>query len=74
MRTINNINKEKLLQMAVMNGQREAHKRQQAQKYSYEKLNQGLTRYQRQRCNLNRTSHAFKSKSSQCNCHSGSRH
>ena len=40
---------------------------------SYEFINAKLTRFERQRANNFRKSHAFKSKSSQTNCHRGGR-
>ena len=51
----------------------EAKREQMRLRNSYEFINANLTRYERQRANKFRTSHAFKSKSSQCNCHTGGR-
>ena len=48
-------------------------KEEMRKRNSYEFINANLSRFERQRANKFRTSHAFKSKSSQCNCHTGGR-
>ena len=76
MQTIQNMtNKQEQALKRILEIQKEnQEKREEMRKRnSYEFINANLSRFERQRANKFRTSHAFKSKSSQCNCHTGGR-
>ena len=76
MQTIQNMtNKQEQALNRILEIQKELQekKEEMRKRNSYEFINANLSRFERQRANKFRTSHAFKSKSSQCNCHTGGR-
>ena len=71
MKTIQNMtNKQEQALNRILEIQKELQekKEEMRKRNSYEFINANLTRYERQRCSLNRPSRAFKSKTSHVNC------
>ena len=76
MKTIQNMTNEQqqaVKRLLEIQKQLQEEKEEMRKRNSYEFINANLSRFERQRANKFRTSYAFKSKSSQCNCHTGGR-